>query len=196
MTTKERAAYYKNMSDEEACARKYISVYKEGIRILKHKLNSSTCNAPELNTYLRTQIRSIKIGLRLAKKLLPVRMTTYVDFEREEVYDVCGRCGHRLVNRKPGTYCPSCGGCIADNDVRVDKRCGNCTFLVTDEGSPYCCMKDLYTFRKVTDKACGDWANACSKSKPTLDEIHKAFIKRRRKVLLRNRRTKTRWWKK
>lgn len=38
------------------------------------------------------------------------------------------------------------------------KTCGNCVFLVMDEGEPfYCAIRDLYTFRASEDKACDEW---------------------------------------
>ena len=38
------------------------------------------------------------------------------------------------------------------------KFCGNCLWLVKDEGKPYyCAIKDLYTLREPTDKACEEW---------------------------------------
>ena len=38
------------------------------------------------------------------------------------------------------------------------KTCGNCLFLVKDDGKPYyCAIKDLYTCREETDSACKEW---------------------------------------
>ena len=42
--------------------------------------------------------------------------------------------------------------------VVSQKTCGNCLFLVTDDGKPYyCAIKDLYTCREETDSACEEW---------------------------------------
>lgn len=38
------------------------------------------------------------------------------------------------------------------------KYCGNCQWLVKNEGKPYyCAIKDLYTCRESTDEACEEW---------------------------------------
>lgn len=38
------------------------------------------------------------------------------------------------------------------------KYCGNCYWLVKNEGKPYyCAIKDLYTCREPTDEACEEW---------------------------------------
>ena len=40
----------------------------------------------------------------------------------------------------------------------TEKTCGNCLFLVKDDGKPYyCAIKDLYTCREETDSACKEW---------------------------------------
>ena len=37
-------------------------------------------------------------------------------------------------------------------------KCGQCHWLVTEEGKPYyCAIKDLYTFRDVLDEACEEY---------------------------------------
>lgn len=37
-------------------------------------------------------------------------------------------------------------------------KCGNCQWLVTEEGKPYyCALRDLYTFRDVQDNACDEY---------------------------------------
>jgi hypothetical protein len=37
-------------------------------------------------------------------------------------------------------------------------KCGNCHWLVTNEGKPYyCALRDLYTFRDVQDDACSEY---------------------------------------
>ena len=39
-----------------------------------------------------------------------------------------------------------------------EPKCGNCVYLVTEEGEPYyCAIRDLYTFRDMDDEACEDW---------------------------------------
>lgn len=36
--------------------------------------------------------------------------------------------------------------------------CGDCLYLVTDDGAPfYCVMRDLYTFRETTDSVCDEY---------------------------------------
>ena len=38
------------------------------------------------------------------------------------------------------------------------KVCGNCLFLVKDDGKPYyCAIKDLYHLCEETDSACEEW---------------------------------------
>ena len=38
------------------------------------------------------------------------------------------------------------------------KTCGNCLFLVKDDGKPYyCAIKDLYHLCEETDSACKEW---------------------------------------
>lgn len=38
------------------------------------------------------------------------------------------------------------------------KTCGSCDYCITEEGEPfYCAMQDLYTFVKLSDKACPDY---------------------------------------
>lgn len=40
----------------------------------------------------------------------------------------------------------------------MNHTCGDCLFLVKDEGKPYyCAVRDLYTFCTEDDKACEDW---------------------------------------
>ena len=37
-------------------------------------------------------------------------------------------------------------------------KCGNCQWLVTEEGKPYyCALRDLYTFRDVQDNSCDEY---------------------------------------
>lgn len=38
-------------------------------------------------------------------------------------------------------------------------NCGNCVYLIKDDGEPYyCAIQDLYTFRKAEDTACQEWS--------------------------------------
>jgi hypothetical protein len=40
----------------------------------------------------------------------------------------------------------------------ADNKCGDCAFLITEDGEPYyCAIRDLYTLRNVSDKACGEF---------------------------------------
>lgn len=40
----------------------------------------------------------------------------------------------------------------------IPRVCSSCVYLVTQEGEPYyCTIKDLYTFRKPSDKACWEF---------------------------------------
>lgn len=40
----------------------------------------------------------------------------------------------------------------------IPRVCGNCAYLVTEEGEPYyCAIKDLYAFRKPSDNACWEF---------------------------------------
>ena len=40
----------------------------------------------------------------------------------------------------------------------MNKQCGDCVYLIKDEGKPYyCAIRDLYTFCEETDKACEEW---------------------------------------
>ena len=40
----------------------------------------------------------------------------------------------------------------------TEKTCGNCQWLIKNEGKPYyCAIKDLYTCREETDSACEEW---------------------------------------
>jgi len=37
-------------------------------------------------------------------------------------------------------------------------KCGNCQWLVTEEGKPYyCALRDLYTIRDKQDNACDEY---------------------------------------
>lgn len=41
----------------------------------------------------------------------------------------------------------------------TEKTCGNCLWLCKEDGEPfYCLLRDLYTFREVTDEACREWS--------------------------------------
>ena len=40
----------------------------------------------------------------------------------------------------------------------TEKTCGNCLFLIKDDGKPYyCAIKDLYHLCEETDSACKEW---------------------------------------
>ncbi len=46
----------------------------------------------------------------------------------------------------------------------ADNKCGDCTFLITEDGEPYyCAIRDLYTLRNVSDKACGEFVSKLTK---------------------------------
>ncbi len=43
-------------------------------------------------------------------------------------------------------------------------KCGDCVFLITEDGEPYyCAIRDLYTLREASDKACGEFVSKLSK---------------------------------
>ena len=42
-------------------------------------------------------------------------------------------------------------------------KCGDCAYLIKDEGEPYyCAIRDLYTFRDAYDAACEDFVESDS----------------------------------
>ena len=42
----------------------------------------------------------------------------------------------------------------------MDNKCGDCAFLITEDGEPYyCAIRDLYTLREASDKACGEFVD-------------------------------------
>ncbi len=44
--------------------------------------------------------------------------------------------------------------------TNADNKCGDCVFLITEDGEPYyCATRDLYTLREASDKACGEFVN-------------------------------------
>jgi hypothetical protein len=44
--------------------------------------------------------------------------------------------------------------------TNADNKCGDCAFLITEDGEPYyCAIRDLYTLREVSDKACGEFVD-------------------------------------
>ena len=46
----------------------------------------------------------------------------------------------------------------------ADDKCGNCAFLITEDGEPYyCAIRDLYTLREANEKACGEFVNKLTK---------------------------------
>ena len=47
---------------------------------------------------------------------------------------------------------------MAESSQQKPKTCGSCAYCITEEGEPfYCAMQDLYTFVKLSDKACPDY---------------------------------------
>lgn len=45
-----------------------------------------------------------------------------------------------------------------EDEKMTDNKCGDCAFLITEDGEPYyCAIRDLYTCRKVDDAACEYW---------------------------------------
>jgi hypothetical protein len=46
----------------------------------------------------------------------------------------------------------------------ADNKCGDCAFLITEDGEPYyCAIRDLYTLREASDKACGEFVSNLTK---------------------------------
>lgn len=33
----------------------------------------------------------------------------------------------------------------------TENKCGDCVYCIADDGSPYCCLKELFTYVKLTD---------------------------------------------
>jgi hypothetical protein len=44
--------------------------------------------------------------------------------------------------------------------TNADNKCGDCVFLITEDGEPYyCAIRDLYTLRNASDKACCEFVD-------------------------------------
>ena len=73
-----------------------------------------------------------------------------------------------------------------------DRKCGNCLFLVDDEGEPfYCAILDLYTVREKDDPGCEDWVD-CNiverNQKRIIEKSVEINEKLKQKLLLENER--------
>jgi hypothetical protein len=48
--------------------------------------------------------------------------------------------------------------------TNADNKCGDCAFLITEDGEPYyCAIRDLYTLREASNEACGEFVNKLTK---------------------------------
>jgi hypothetical protein len=83
----------------------------------------------------------------------------------------CGECRWMLYEDTDGDgFCGLNSEGMAEVPVRCDKRackgfepqqdgntCGECLLFETEDGSPYCLAKDLYTSAYAEDQACEDF---------------------------------------
>ena len=72
------------------------------------------------------------------------------------------------------------------------RKCGDCIFLVEDEGEPfYCAILDLYTVREKNDPGCEKWMD-CNiverNQKRTIEKSVEINEKLKQKLLLENER--------